>query len=77
MEKLFKKLASHYEEAFRSEIDFSDGGKTAKTSFSVLDKLDKFKIGPKALILLVVFCFPEEKREKIWKKINKVIKENK
>ena len=76
MDKLLTKLALAADKSFSSEIDFSNKTPLAKASLKVLDYLYKFKIGPAVLSLLIVFAFPKKSREKIWKEINKAVKEN-
>ena len=76
MDDLLKNLASESEKAFSSKIDFSDKGSLAKASYKIFEYLDKFRIGPKVLTLLIVFGFSENMMEKIWQGINEVIRKN-
>ena len=71
-----KKVSLEAKEAFASELDFSAGSKLAKASLRVLEYLDKFKIGPAVLSVLLVFAFPEKSREKIWRGIKSAIRTN-
>jgi len=76
MRNILIEFVGELKPAFSKDIDFSDGGKLAKVSKKVYQKLDEFKIGPRALSLLVVFAFDEKKREKLWKEIEKAVREN-
>lgn len=76
MNDLLNKLAFEAEKAFSSKLDFSDDSPLGQASLKVLESLDKFKIGPAILSLLVVFAFPKKSRKKIWREINKAVKEN-
>ena len=76
MDKLFKNLASEAEKSFSSEIDLVNKSSLAKACDNVYEYLNRFKIGPRVLTLLVVFGFPEEKREKLWQELNKVVRKN-
>lgn len=75
MDDPLRNLVLEAERWFSSEPDFSDESSLAKASLEVLQYLDKFKIGPAVLSLLVVFAFPEKSREKMWRKIKGAIRE--
>ena len=77
MDVAFTKLAKKAEKSFSTTIDFSDDSALAKISHKILEILDKFRIGPRVLMLLAVFGFPEKSREKIWKDIHKVVRKSK
>jgi len=76
MDDVLKKFAFEAEKSFSSRLDFHDESPLHKVSLDVLSYLDRFKIGPAVLSLLVAFAFPEKSREKIWQEIKQVIQEN-
>lgn len=76
MEKVFQAYAFEAGKAFSSKIDFNDKSPLAKASQKVFESLDKFKIGPALLSLLVVFSFPQERRENLWQTIKQAVREN-
>ena len=75
MEKALQDYALEAEKAFSSKIDFSDNTPLAKTIRKVFESLDKFRIGPALLSFLVVFSFPQERRENLWQTIKQAVRE--
>ena len=76
MDELLNNLAQEAEKSFSSKVDFSSESPLAKACDNIHKYLESFKIGPKVLMLLAVFGFPEEKRERLWQELNKVVREN-
>lgn len=76
MDEVIKEFALKAEEGFQATLDFSDQGELARSSKKVLQELDKYGVGPRALSLLVCFSFDEKVRERMMEKINSVITDN-
>jgi hypothetical protein len=77
MDDILGKFAREAEQAFSGGVNFSDKGKLAIASKRVYQELDRFRIGPRALSLLVAFAFEEKNREKIWKELERAVRDNK
>ena len=77
MVKVFSEFAKEADNALNDEINFREESNLEKSADNLLKHFSKFKIGPRLLLLLVVFSFPKEKREKLWKEIQKSVSINK
>lgn len=76
MASSLKKLASEAEKSLSLTPDFSDTNPLSEACFNVLEYLEKYRIGPAVLSLLIAFAFPEASRERIWHGINRVVRES-
>ena len=59
MDDLLRELAKESEQAFSEGVSFSDKSKLAIASKRIYQELERFRIGPRVLALLVVFAFEE------------------
>ena len=77
MEKVFSEFANEADRTLSIGINFREESDLERSANKVLGQIAKFKIGPRLLLLLVVFSFPREKREKLWNEVQNAVSLNK
>ena len=76
MDKTLKDFVVEAEKALDKSINFQVESTLEQKANKVMQHLEKYKIGPRLLLLLTVFSFPKDKRGKLWRDTQKAIIKN-
>jgi hypothetical protein len=77
MKKILTEFAEEAEKSLSSDINFQDNDDLGRKAKKLLEYLYQLKVGPRLLLLLVIFSFPSDKRKKLWKETQKAVSINK